>query len=153
MYLVTELVCWATGGPQTYTCKSMAESHRHIKLTAEEGGAFRERGGVEREFPRAPKDGTLKREHVAGFGKYVRVPQSVQRLARLFGEHGLSLARVRPEREPVLVQHGHTHDRQGVLVAETRADFLVGGLLGEGALEQADRESFVRELEEVSGVH
>jgi|SRR5712671_1349556 len=26
-YLVTEMVCWATGGPQKYRGKSMAESH------------------------------------------------------------------------------------------------------------------------------
>ena len=39
-YLVTEMVCWATGGPQKYTGKSMAESHRHLKITAEEWDAF-----------------------------------------------------------------------------------------------------------------
>ena len=26
-YLVTEMVCWATGGPQKYTGRSMADSH------------------------------------------------------------------------------------------------------------------------------
>ena len=39
-YLVTEMVCWATGGPQKYTGKSMAASHRHLKITAEEWDAF-----------------------------------------------------------------------------------------------------------------
>ena len=39
-YLVTEMVCWATGGPQKYTGKSMEESHRHLKITAEEWDAF-----------------------------------------------------------------------------------------------------------------
>jgi hemoglobin len=34
-YLVTEMVCWATGGPQKYTGKSMADSHAHLKITAE----------------------------------------------------------------------------------------------------------------------
>ena len=34
-YLVTEMVCWATGGPQKYTGKSMAESHSHLKITSE----------------------------------------------------------------------------------------------------------------------
>ncbi len=29
-YLVTEMVCWATGGPQKYTGKSMADSHSHV---------------------------------------------------------------------------------------------------------------------------
>ena len=39
-YLVTEMVCWATGGPQKYTGKSMAESHSHLKITAKEWDAF-----------------------------------------------------------------------------------------------------------------
>lgn len=39
-YLVTELVCWAAGGPQKYTGKSMADSHSHLKITAEEWEAF-----------------------------------------------------------------------------------------------------------------
>jgi hemoglobin len=38
-YLVTEMVCWATGGPQRYTGKSMAESHKDLK-TSEEWEAF-----------------------------------------------------------------------------------------------------------------
>lgn len=32
-YLVTEMTCWATGGPQTYTGRSMGESHRHLMIT------------------------------------------------------------------------------------------------------------------------
>jgi hemoglobin len=39
-YLVTEMVCWATGGPQKYTGKSMADSHSHLKITGEEWDAF-----------------------------------------------------------------------------------------------------------------
>src|SRR5215831_18170443 len=39
-YLVTEMVCWATGGPQRYTGKSMAESHSHLKITSTEWEAF-----------------------------------------------------------------------------------------------------------------
>jgi len=39
-YLVTEMVCWAAGGPQKYTGKSMAESHSHLKITGEEWLAF-----------------------------------------------------------------------------------------------------------------
>src|SRR5437868_4844522 len=39
-YLVTEMVCWATGGPQKYTGKSMAESHKDLKITSTEGDAF-----------------------------------------------------------------------------------------------------------------
>jgi hemoglobin len=39
-YLVTEMVCWATGGPQKYTGKSMAESHELLKITSREWEAF-----------------------------------------------------------------------------------------------------------------
>ena len=39
-YLVTEMVCWATGGPQKYTGKSMADSHAHLKITSTEWNAF-----------------------------------------------------------------------------------------------------------------
>jgi hemoglobin len=39
-YLVTEMVCWATGGPQKYTGKSMAESHKDLKITGKEWEAF-----------------------------------------------------------------------------------------------------------------
>ena len=39
-YLVTEMVCWAAGGPQKYTGKSMPDSHRHLKITSEEWDAF-----------------------------------------------------------------------------------------------------------------
>ena len=39
-YLVTEMVCWATGGPQRYTGKSMAESHKDLKITSNESEAF-----------------------------------------------------------------------------------------------------------------
>jgi hemoglobin len=39
-YLVTEMVCWATGGPQTYTGRSMGDSHRHLMITEGEWQAF-----------------------------------------------------------------------------------------------------------------
>ena len=39
-YLVTEMVCWATGGPQKYTGKSMLDSHAHLKITSGEWEAF-----------------------------------------------------------------------------------------------------------------
>ncbi len=39
-YLVTEMVCWATGGPQKYTGRSMKDSHQHLKITAPEWEAF-----------------------------------------------------------------------------------------------------------------
>ena len=39
-YLVTEMVCWAAGGPQKYTGRSMSESHKEMKITAAEWEAF-----------------------------------------------------------------------------------------------------------------
>lgn len=39
-YLVTEMVCWATGGPQRYTGRGMRDSHAHLKITADEWEAF-----------------------------------------------------------------------------------------------------------------
>jgi hemoglobin len=39
-YLVTEMVCWASGGPQKYTGRSMLESHKHLLITEEEWVAF-----------------------------------------------------------------------------------------------------------------
>jgi hemoglobin len=39
-YLVTEMVCWATGGPQKYTGKTMHESHAHLDITEAEWQAF-----------------------------------------------------------------------------------------------------------------
>ena len=39
-YLVTEMVCWATGGPQTYTGKNMRASHEHLAITEDEWQVF-----------------------------------------------------------------------------------------------------------------
>ena len=39
-YLVTEMVCWATGGPQKYTGKTMRDSHAHLDITEPEWQAF-----------------------------------------------------------------------------------------------------------------
>jgi hemoglobin len=39
-YLATEMVCWATGGPQKYTGRSMADTHRHLNITPQEWEAF-----------------------------------------------------------------------------------------------------------------
>src|SRR5213083_2838906 len=39
-YLVTELVCQVTGGPQKYTGRSMSDSHDHLKITPAEWVAF-----------------------------------------------------------------------------------------------------------------
>jgi hypothetical protein len=35
-YLVTEMVCEATGGPQKYSGRTMGDSHRHLMITDEE---------------------------------------------------------------------------------------------------------------------
>lgn len=34
------MVCWATGGPQKYTGRSMYDSHKDMKITAGEWEAF-----------------------------------------------------------------------------------------------------------------
>jgi hemoglobin len=39
-YLVTEMVCWATGGPQRYTGRSMYDSHAHLGITPGEWQVF-----------------------------------------------------------------------------------------------------------------
>ncbi|HZC02014.1 MAG TPA: group 1 truncated hemoglobin [Gammaproteobacteria bacterium] len=39
-YLVTEMVCWASGGPQKYSGRSMGDSHRHLMINEEEWAAF-----------------------------------------------------------------------------------------------------------------
>jgi hemoglobin len=39
-YLVTEMLCWAAGGPQKYTGKDMKSSHRHLHITPGEWDAF-----------------------------------------------------------------------------------------------------------------
>jgi hemoglobin len=39
-YYVTEMLCWAAGGPQTYSGRSMLESHRTLGITADEWDAF-----------------------------------------------------------------------------------------------------------------
>ena len=41
-YLVTEMVGWATGGPQKYTGRSMRDSHHHLNITPKEWDAFRD---------------------------------------------------------------------------------------------------------------
>ena len=39
-YFVTEMVCWAAGGPQNYTGRPMGDSHRHLMITDGEWQAF-----------------------------------------------------------------------------------------------------------------
>jgi len=39
-YLVTEMVGWASGGPQKYSGRSMSESHQHLNITPKEWEAF-----------------------------------------------------------------------------------------------------------------
>ena len=41
-YYVTEMLCWAAGGPQTYSGRTMGDSHRHLMITDEEWEAFME---------------------------------------------------------------------------------------------------------------
>ena len=39
-YLVTEQVCWAAGGPQVYSGRSMRDSHAHLEITEFEWQSF-----------------------------------------------------------------------------------------------------------------
>jgi hemoglobin len=39
-YLVTEMLCWAAGGPQRYTGRDMETSHRDLAITESEWHAF-----------------------------------------------------------------------------------------------------------------
>ena len=39
-YLVTEMICWAAGGPQQYRGRTMQESHTHLKITEAEWDEF-----------------------------------------------------------------------------------------------------------------
>src|SRR6516162_3831900 len=39
-YLATEMVCWATGGPQKYTGRSMKDSRAHLDITEDEWQVF-----------------------------------------------------------------------------------------------------------------
>ena len=39
-YFVTEMLCWASGGPQQYSGRSMADSHRDLNITPQEWEAF-----------------------------------------------------------------------------------------------------------------
>ncbi len=39
-YLVTEMVCDVTGGPQNYTGQSMVESHKHLDIDEQDWNEF-----------------------------------------------------------------------------------------------------------------
>jgi hemoglobin len=39
-FLVTEMVCWAAGGPQQYSGRPMGDSHRELMITEPEWHAF-----------------------------------------------------------------------------------------------------------------
>ncbi len=41
-YLVTEMVCWAAGGPQRYSGRSMRDTHVHLNITEDEWQVFLE---------------------------------------------------------------------------------------------------------------
>ena len=41
-YWVTEMGCWASGGPQTYSGRSMYDSHAHLDITEDEWQIFLE---------------------------------------------------------------------------------------------------------------
>jgi hemoglobin len=39
-YLVTEMLCWAAGGPQQYSGRPMGDTHRNLMITDQEWQAF-----------------------------------------------------------------------------------------------------------------
>jgi hemoglobin len=39
-YFVTEMVCWAAGGPQQYSGRPMGDTHRHLAITEDEWTSF-----------------------------------------------------------------------------------------------------------------
>ena len=39
-YLVTEMVCWAAGGPQRYSGRSMEDTHRELGIAEDEWVSF-----------------------------------------------------------------------------------------------------------------
>jgi hemoglobin len=39
-YYVTEMLCWAAGGPQSYSGRSMSDSHRELRISGQEWDAF-----------------------------------------------------------------------------------------------------------------
>jgi hemoglobin len=39
-YYVTEMVCWAAGGPQQYSGRTMGDTHRHLGITEDEWASF-----------------------------------------------------------------------------------------------------------------
>ncbi len=39
-YLVTEMVCWAAGGPQSYTGRTMLDSHSELNISEDEWQVF-----------------------------------------------------------------------------------------------------------------
>jgi hemoglobin len=39
-FLATEMVCWAAGGPQQYSGRSMYDSHVHLDITEDEWQVF-----------------------------------------------------------------------------------------------------------------
>ena len=39
-YFVTEMVCWATGGSQQYTGRTMRDSHEDLNITPDEWDTF-----------------------------------------------------------------------------------------------------------------
>lgn len=38
-FLATEMVCWASGGPQHYSGRSMGDAHRDLMITSDEFGS------------------------------------------------------------------------------------------------------------------
>ena len=67
-YLVTEMVCWATGGPQQYSGRSMGDSHRHLMIT--DGDPFDVRTQIRNLFING-KEITLSNKQIRLYEKYM----------------------------------------------------------------------------------
>jgi len=81
-YSIMEIVCQATGGPQTYTGLNMRESHAHLKITESEWTAFAEEFGntlAKFKVPETERNelfaivGSLKDDVVTGDTLYARL--------------------------------------------------------------------------------
>ena len=62
-YLVTEMVCWASGGPQRYSGRPMGDSHRHLMITDGEWQAFMD--DLQQTFDKFEVPGPERQELVA----------------------------------------------------------------------------------------
>ncbi len=73
-YLVREMVGWASGGPQKYSGRSMADSHEHLHITPREWEAFMDdvRQALDKFKVPAPEQAELKAIVQSTYGDIVK---------------------------------------------------------------------------------